>query len=96
MFLPDGTLALNWASGTGRGKRYQFDVSVSGTGTLTVLLNGEPYRIYTAASGAVSDAIVSDAASFTLEFAYTPGTNDNGGATLSHFQDFAGTMLIFR
>ena len=96
VFLPDGTLALNWASGTGRGKRYQFDVSVSGTGTLTVLLNGEPYRSYTAASGAVSEAIVSEAASFTLEFAYTPGTNDNGGATLSHFQDFAGTMLIFR
>ena len=96
VFLPDGTLALNWASGGRRGKRYQFDVSVSGTGTLTVLLNGEPYRSYTAASGAVSDAIVSDAASFTLEFAYTPGTNDNGGATLSHFQDFAGTMLIFR
>ena len=95
-FLPDGTLALNWASGGRRGKRYQFDVSVSGTGTLTVLLNGEPYRSYTAASGAVSDAVVSDAASFSLEFAYTPGTNDEGGATLSHFQDFAGTMLIFR
>ena len=96
VFLPDGTLALNWASGTGRGKRYQFDASVSGTGTLTVLLNGEPYRSYTAASGAVSEAIVSEATSFSLEFAYTPGTNDDGGATLSHFQDFAGTMLIFR
>ena len=96
VFLPDGTLALDWVAGTGRGKRYQFDASVSGTGTLTVLLNGEPYRSYTAASGAVSEAIVSDAASFSLEFAYTPGANDDGGATLSHFQDFAGTMLIFR
>ena len=96
VFLPDGTLTLNWSSGARRGKRYQFDVSVSGTGTLTVLLNGEPYRSYTAASGAVSEAIVSEATSFSLEFAYTPGTNDDGGATLSHFQDFAGTMLIFR
>ena len=96
VFLPNGTLALNWAPSTRRVKRYQFDASVSGTGTLTVLLNGEPYRSYTAASGAVSEAIVSDTAPFSLEFTYTPGTNDDGGATLSHFQYVVGMMMNFR
>ena len=96
VYLPTGTLALDWSVSSGSGKRYSFDVRVTGTGTLTVLRDGEAFETYTAASGAVTCGFTMAATRQTFTFTYTPGEGDSGGAFLSNFFYQDGTILIFR
>ncbi len=69
---------------------------VTGTGTLTVLRDGEAFETYTAASGAVTCGFTMAATRQSFTFAYTPGEGDSGGAFLSNFFYQDGTILIFR
>ena len=96
VYLPTGTLALDWTVSSGSGKRYSFDVRVTGNGTLTVLRDGEAFETYTAASGAVTCGFTMAATRQTFTFTYTPGEGDSGGAFLSNFFYQDGTIVIFR
>ena len=92
LLLPSGTVALTWAVRAGKG--HSFDVSVSGTGTLVVLRNGEPFKTYTASSGAVTETFGPGPDEEQLAFEYIPGDGDTGGAILSRFHRIDGFRLI--
>lgn len=90
--LPAGGVAMNWQTD---GFRCDYNVKVTGTGTLTVTVNGVA-TTYTSADGAKKLRLDSDLAQNALTFAYEPGVGDTGYAELSGFRRYAGFSLIVR
>ena len=70
-----------------------FKASVTGTGALTVMKDGEAFGVY---SNGVHEISFFGSGTITLAFAYEPGENDAGGAVLSGFAANIGTVLILR
>ena len=81
----DGTLAAEWTNTSGKPRLYGCGVAVTGTGTLTATLNGEPFATVVAADGAKRLEFRSAAAANVLSFTYEPGENDDGWTVLSGF-----------
>ena len=93
VFLPGGSLDFRWAKETGG--ECCFNVNVTGSGTLAILLNGAKLGIYEADfSGEVVFRSVADANDLT--FRYEPGCDDDGGVLLSRFRHRAGFKLTIR
>ena len=90
--LPAGGVAIDWQTG---GFRSDFNVKVTGTGTLTVTVDGV-VATYTSADGAQKLKFKSGLDSSALTFAYAPGADDTGCAELSGFRSHAGLGLIVR
>ena len=88
--IPDGeSLALTWGDATMRGVR-KGTVRVTGAGTLTVTVGGEPYASLTAADGEQTFSFLSkNLSAYDFGFAFA----GEGSATLSGF-DFVGGMMI--
>lgn len=88
--IPDGeSLALTWGDATMRGVR-KATVRVTGAGTLTVTVGGEPYASLTAADGEQTFSFLSkNLSAYDFGFAFA----GEGSATLSGF-DFVGGMMI--
>ena len=93
--MPSGEMSISWtpAASASASCPCTFKATVTGTGTLTVKKNGEVLGTYT--QGAY-DVNFFGSGTMALEFAYTPGENDEGGAVLSGFSADIGTMLILR
>ena len=90
--LAAGGVAIDWQTG---GFRSDFNVKVTGTGTLTVTVNGVA-ATYTSADGAQRLKFKSGLDPSALTFAYAPGEDDTGCAELSGFRSHAGLGLIVR
>ena len=90
----DGTLAAEWTNTSGKPRRYGCGVAVTGTGTLAVTLNGEPFATVAAADGAQHLEFKNAAALNSLEFTYTPGENDSGWAVLSGLTRETGGLKL--
>lgn len=97
VLVTNGVLAATWANPSGgRDVRHTFNATVTGNGTLTVLLDGEVFATLTSAAGAQTLAFSSAAAERNLEFSYVPGEGDVGGALLTSFKRENGFCLIYR
>lgn len=97
--IPQGSVTLEWANPSGMTSgTNQFDAQVSGTGTLAILLNGEPFSTLTSADGLKTLTVALSALPVNeLVFTYTPGENDAGAAEISNFVGARkGMMLIVR
>lgn len=97
--IPQGSVTLEWANPSGMTSgTNQFDAQVSGTGTLAILLNGEPFATLTSADGLKTLTVALSALPVNeLVFTYTPGENDTGAAEISNFVGARkGMMLIVR
>ena len=70
-----------------------FQVNVTGTGTLTVMKDGEAFGTYTQG---VHDVSFFGSGAMAFTFAYEPGANDEGGAVLSNFLASIGTTILLR
>ena len=90
----DGTLAAEWTNTSGKPRRYGCGVAVTGTGTLAVTLNGEPFATVAAADGAQHLEFKNALALNSLEFTYTPGENDSGWAVLSDLTRETGGLKL--
>lgn len=88
--LPAGKVVVDWPA---RGTQYECNVKVTGTGTLTVTVNGVA-TTYTAADGAQKLAFDSELAQNALSFVYTPGEDDTGWAELSGFRRNVGLVTV--
>lgn len=92
-----GSLATTWpAGGEGTSASYSLNAEVTGGGTLTVTLNGEPLRTLTQADGATELKFVSPLLENVLAFAYEPGVEDSGSALLSGFRHGGGMAIFVR
>ncbi len=91
--IPDGeSLALTWGDATMRGVR-KATVRVTGAGTLTVTVGGEPYASLTAADGEQTFSFLSkNLSAYDFGFAFA----GEGSATLSGFDFVGGTMITIR
>ena len=88
--LPVGKVAVDWPA---RGTQYEYNVKVTGTGSLVVTVNGVA-TTYTAADGAQKLAFDSELAQNALSFVYTPGEDDTGWAELSGFRRNVGLVTV--
>ena len=92
--IPSGSLALTWTPAAQSSScPCIFKVNVTGNGTLTVTKDGATLGTYTQGE---QDVHFFGSGTMALEFAYTPGANDEGGAVLSGFSADIGTVLILR
>ena len=80
VLVKDGALDLTMAGFAPRKARYAVPVEVTGTGALSVSLNGEELAVLTSADGPQTIAFRNNLAENALEFAYAPGEDDAGGA----------------
>ena len=85
--IPSGTVALDWENAKGlTGGKNSFKAQVTGTGTLTVTLNGAAFATVTVADGlrTLEFSVATEAVNM-LTFTYAPGANDAGAAEISDF-----------
>ena len=76
-----GTLELLASSGiTSQPTRYVFPLQVTGTGTLTVMLNGELVATFTSADGEAEFVCRNKLPSNAFAFDYVPGADETGSA----------------
>ena len=94
--IPTGTVTMAWANiRAPRPVRQTYGLEVTGTGTLTVTVDGET-ATYTSADGALKLTRKTTAANTDMVFAYEPGADDTGCAILFGFERYSGTTLCFR
>ena len=93
--IADGALDVVWGK-KASGASYRFTAEVTGAGTLTVTLNGEPFATFTAADGVQDLKFTSPVAPNSLTFAYAAAGDDTGAARLYGFAHEQGTLLLFR
>ena len=91
--IPGGeSLSLTWGDATLRGAR-EGEIRVTGEGTLTMTIGGEPYATITAADGAhMLHFRQGTLSAFDFGFAFEGA----GEASLSAFNLVRGTALLFR
>lgn len=90
-----GPLSLTWEHRR-VGQDCNFKVEVTGTGTLTVSLNGQILGTYAAQDGLRIVQFESAGLLDDLTFTYVPGMNDVGVARISSLKDLVGLLLLFR
>lgn len=90
-----GTLSLVWEHRQAD-LDCNFSVEVTGTGTLTVSLNGQVLGTYSAQDGLCTVQFGSEGLSDALTFTYVPGANDAGVARVSSLKDLVGFLLMVR
>lgn len=93
--LTSGMLSLVWEHSQ-TGQSCSFAVAVTGTGTLTVSLNGQVLGTYTVQDGSRTVPFKSAGISDDLTFTYVPGANDTGVARISSLRDVIGLILMVR
>ena len=86
----DAPLTLVWAPRAKAGTKLHFDVSVTGTGSLAVTLDGEPLAVCT--EGPQTVDFESNGQPRTMVFTFT----GDGAADLSRFKSDAGALLLVR
>jgi hypothetical protein len=91
----DGTVSMTWEKGQINAP-YIYNVRVTGSGTLTVTVNGEVVGMYTAANGAQELRFTSDLVVNALQFVYVSGDGDTGGAELYGFSHTSGLTILLR
>lgn len=91
----DGTVSMTWEKGQINAP-YIYNVRVTGSGTLTVTVNGEVVGMYTAANGAQEFRFTSDLVANALQFVYVSGDGDTGGAELYGFSHTSGLTILLR
>lgn len=91
----DGTVSMTWEKGQINAP-YIYNVRVTGSGTLTVTVNGEVVGMYTAANGAQELRFTSDLVANALQFVYVSGDGDTGGAELYGFSHTSGLIILLR
>ena len=91
----DGTVSMTWEKGQINAP-YIYNVRVTGSGTLTVTVNGEVVGMYTAANGAQELRFTSDLVANALQFVYVSGDGDTGGAELYGFSHTSGLTILLR
>jgi hypothetical protein len=94
VFLPAGALTASFAATTKQTRR-TLAFAVTGSGTLSVSVNGLVIGEFTSASEQ-NCTFVLPAAGGTIALAYEPGANDVGGAEILSCARLAGTSLVFR
>ena len=94
--IPTGAVTMAWANiRAPRPVRQTYCVEVTGTGTLTVTIDGES-TTYTSADGALKLTRKTTDANTDMVFAYEPGEADTGCAILSGFERTSGNIFRFR
>ena len=94
--IPTGTVTMAWANiRAPRPARQTYCVEVTGTGTLSVTVDGET-TTYTAADGALKLMRKTTESNTDMVFAYEPGEADTGCAILSGFERTSGNIFRFR
>ena len=83
--IPSGTLTATWHNDTGKKLYCLIPVKVTGSGTLTVILDEETIWEFTVTDGDRVLEFFSDAPKNALEFVYSPGEGDTGCAVISGF-----------
>ena len=84
VLVKDGTLVYAFPNNmSGRNARYEVPFTVTGTGVLSVLINGETIGQYTSADGSQTLKFKNADEENRLTFAYQTGLADDGGALLS-------------
>ena len=86
---------MTWEKGSSHAP-YSYNIRVTGNGTLTVTMNGETVGAYTSADGAQELRFISERLMNELQFAYTPGAGDTGGAELYGFLHANGFSISIR
>ena len=94
LHLPSGTAAFRLDATGVENADVEIDFTVTGGGTLTLVLGGETYGTYTA--GAQSLRIPLTAAVTELSFTYEPGAEVAGEAVISRVRIPRGAVLIVR
>ena len=93
--IAEGAVLMTWEKGTTNAP-YIYNVRVTGSGTLTVTVNGEVVGMYTAANGAQELRFTSDLVANALQFVYVSGDGDTGGAELYGFSHTCGLTILLR
>jgi len=91
-----GVTEVTWVNPSARKPRCRFRCEVKGSGTLTVLLNGEEFATLTNADGAAALDFKNALAENQLSFSYAPGDGDSLGAEVGFFSSPIGTAAIIR
>ena len=95
LMFADGTVSMTWEKGSSHAP-YSYNIRVTGNGTFTVTMNGETVGAYTSADGAQELRFISERLMNELQFAYTPGAGDTGGAELYGFLHANGFSISIR
>lgn len=97
VLVRNGRLTADWICGNGtQAIPHSIDCTVTGTGTLTVLLNGASFATLTEADGKQTLRFENEQVRNALVFDYAPGTADGGGALLANGKNLVGMMVILR
>lgn len=91
--VKSGSLDVAVAGRDGSSSDYSLDAEVTGSGTLTVTLNGELLATLTEASGKQTLTFKNALEENALSFAYTPGDGDTGAALISAIRRMSGFMI---
>ena len=94
--IPDGRLDLEWRNPQATTLKHTVPVSVTGTGTLTVMLGGEVLGTVTRSDGDVVLEFSSALPANGMSFVYVPGEDDDGAAVLGVLKQLVGFHVILR
>jgi hypothetical protein len=94
--IHEGRIDLEWRNPQANSMKHVVPVSVTGTGVLTVLLDGETLGSVTRADGDVELAFSSASAVNGLSFVYVPGEDDDGAAVVGVLKRLVGLHVILR
>ena len=94
--IPDGRLDLEWRNPQATTLKHTVPVSVTGTGTLTVMLGGEVLGTVTRSDGDVVLEFSSALPANGMSFVYVPGEDDDGAAVIGVLRQLFGFHFILR
>jgi len=92
--IRSGMLAAEWTNTAERTRTYGCGVEVTGSGVLSVTLNGEAFATLARTDGAQRLEFSNDAATNSLVFTYTPSEDDGGWAILKEFSFQGGGFVM--
>ena len=92
----DGRLDLEWSNPFGREFKHVIPVKITGTGMLTVMLDGDVLGTVSKTDGDVELSFRSSLAVNRMSFVYVPGENDNGKAVIGGLKRIIGLVVVVR